>query len=65
MTTTFQEIFQSILNMHAPMEKKRLRCQTAPWMSPLIREPMIKWDDAKKDAERSPAMWNSYKKLRN
>ena len=26
---------------------------------------MIKRDAAKKDTERSPAMWNSYKKLRN
>ena len=65
MTTTFQEIFQSILDMHAPIKKKRLRSQTAPWMTTLIRELMIKRDAAKKDAERSPAMWNSYKKLRN
>ena len=39
--------------------------QTAPWMTPLIRELEIKRDAAKKDAERSPAMWNSYKKLCN
>ena len=55
MTTTFQEIFQSILDMHAPIKKKRLRSQTAPWMTPLIRELMIKRDAAKKYAERSPA----------
>ena len=39
--------------------------QTAPWMTPLIRELMIKRDAAKKEPERSPAVWNSYKKLRN
>ena len=65
MTTTFQEIFQLILDIHAPIKKKKLHSQTAPWMTPLVRELMIKRDAAKKVAKRSPAMWNLYKKLRN
>ena len=65
MTNTFQENFQSILDIHAPIKKKRQHSHTVPWMTPLIRELILKRGAAKKDAEKSPAMWNSYKKLRN
>ena len=65
MTTILQEIFQSILDRHAPIKRKRLRSQIAPWMTPLTRELMTRRDIAKIDAERCPAMWNPHKKLRN
>ena len=51
MTNTFQETFQSILDTHAPMKKRRQRSQTAPWMTPLIRELILKRDAAKKMAK--------------
>ena len=53
MAATFQEIFESILNIHAPVRKKRPRSQFAPW------------DILKQEAERSPEKWSAYKKLRN
>eukprot|EP00794_Sanderia_malayensis_P003897 gene3897-4441_t len=34
MAATFQEIFESILNFNAPLRKKRIRPDPAPWITP-------------------------------
>ena len=38
MAATFQEIFESILSIHAPLEKKRRCPDPAPWLTPGIRK---------------------------
>ena len=65
MAGTFQEIFESILNIHAPLRKKRIRPDPAPWLTPEIRKLMKERDQAKKDAINSPDLWQAYKTLRN
>ena len=48
MTNKFHETFQSSLDIHAPIKKKRQCSQTAPWMTPLIRELILKRDGRQK-----------------
>eukprot|EP00794_Sanderia_malayensis_P003915 gene3915-4457_t len=65
MAATFQEIFESILNFHAPLRKKRIRPDPAPWITPEVRKLMKERDRAKKDAMNSLDLWQSYRTLRN
>ena len=63
MAASFQEIFESILNVHATARKKRARF--APWLSVSLKNLMIKRDILKQEAEKSPEKWSAYKRLRN
>ena len=65
MAVTFQEILESILNSHAPLRKRRIRSDPAPWISREIRKLMKDRDRARKDAIESPYLWQAYKILRN
>ena len=65
MTNTFQEIFESILNIHAPMKRRRVRSEFAPWLTPIIRKSMATRDRLKKMATQNPEMWSLYTKQRN
>ena len=40
MVATFHEIFESILNLHAPVRKKRVRSQFAPWLTASLQNLM-------------------------
>ena len=50
MASTFQEIFESILDKHAPLKKRRVRSETAPWLNQSIRNLMKERDLAKRTA---------------
>ena len=65
MASAFQETFEAILDMHAPLKKRRARTDFAPWLNQSLRKLMRDRDLAKKGAEKSPEKWNLYKKLRN
>ena len=65
MAATFQEIFESILDAHAPLRKKRIRNQFTPWLTVSLKGLMVKRDVLKKEAVKSPEMWPAYRKLRN
>ena len=65
MATKFLEIFESILNSHSPLRRKRVRNDFAPWLSASLRKLMLKRDRTKRLARSSPEMWSSYKQLRN
>ena len=65
MASTFQEIFESILDKHAPLKKRRVRSETAPWLNQSIRNLMKERDLAKRTAQTSPEKWSVYKQLRN
>ena len=65
MVTTFQEIFESLLNVHAPLKVKRLRNEFAPWLTSSVRDLMTKRDRMKKAATKNPLLWSNYKGLRN
>ena len=45
---TFQEIFEAIINTHAPLRKRRIRSEIASWLSSPIRQLMIKGDRRRK-----------------
>ena len=47
------------------MRKKRIRPDPAPWITPEIRKLMKERDRAKKDAIKSPDLWQAYKTLLN
>ena len=65
MATTFQEIFESVLDIHAPLKKRRVCNTSAPWITPDIRKLMKERDAVKKATKISPERWNTYKHLRN
>ena len=65
MAITFQEIFESVLDIHAPLKKRRVCNTSAPWITPDIRKLMKERDAAKKATKISPERWNTYKHLRN
>ena len=65
MATTFQEVFESILDLHAPLRRKRVRSEFAPWLTPSLRNLMFDRDRLKVQAEKSPEMWSAYKRKRN
>ena len=65
MANTFQEIFESILNVHAPIKRRRVRSDFAPWLTPSIRKSMAIRDRLKKIAAKNPEMWSLYTKQRN
>ena len=65
MVTTFQEIFESLLNVHAPLKVKQLRNEFAPWLTSSVRDLMTKRDRMKKAATKNPHLWPNYKELRN
>jgi len=58
MANTFQEIFSSILNAHAPITKRRVKTEFAPWLAPNIRKAMETRDRLKRIATRIPEMWS-------
>ena len=65
MASVFQELFDAILNLHAPLRKRKGKSEYAPWLNADIRSLMMRRDKAKKDTRRNPALWPLYKKLRN
>ena len=52
MAGTFQEIFESLLNIHAPIKKRRVRSEFAPWLTPNIRKSMETRDRLKKNSDK-------------
>ena len=65
MVTTFLEIFESLLNVHALLKVKKLRNEFAPWLTSSVTDLMTKRDRMKKAAEKNPHLWPNYKGLRN
>ena len=61
----FQEIFESILDIHAPLKKRRVRSENVPWLNQSIRNLMKESDLAKKFTLKSPEEWSVFKQLRN
>ena len=65
MTATFHEIFEALPSAHAPLRKRKVRSEYAPWINPSIKELMRKRDLTKRLATKDIALWPKYKKLRN
>ena len=65
MAATFQEVFESILDLHAPLRRKRVRNEFAPWLTPSLRNLMFERGRLKVQAGKSPEIWSAYKRKRN
>ena len=65
MAATFLDVFESALNLHAPLRKKRVRCEYAPWLSASLRNLMKERDKAKQIADGQQEIWPKYRQLRN
>ena len=65
MAATFQVVFESVLNLHAPLRKKRVRSEYAPWLSASLKNLMKERDETKQIAEGQPEKWPKYRQLRN
>ena len=63
MPAAFLEIFESLLNSHAPLRKRKVRAEYAPWINPSIKELVRKRDRTKRFATNDIAFWPKYKKL--
>ncbi len=65
MAATFQEVFESILDLDAPLRRKRVRNEFSQWLTPSLRNIMCERDRLKVQAEKSPETWPAYKRKRN
>ena len=54
MATIFQEIFESILDIHAPLRRKRVRSDFAPWLTLSLKRSILERDKLKVQAETLP-----------
>ncbi len=57
MAQTFQEIFESLLNLHAPLGVRKVHNEYAPWLTSAARVLMLKRDRMKKAATKNPQLW--------
>lgn len=65
MADTFQETFESLLNAHAPIKRRRVRSEFAPWLTPNPRKSIDARDRHKKIAVKSPEICSAYTRQRN
>ena len=65
MAEIFHEIFDGLLNALAPIQRKKIRNQLAPWITPQIQILMEERDRAKKNSIKNYKLLKSYKSLRN
>lgn len=49
----WKQIFEFIADSHAPLKKKRVRGNSAPWITPELKHDMFERDRCKKVASRS------------
>ena len=61
----FQEIFESILDLHAPLRHRRIRSDFASWLTCSLKRLILDRDTLKVKAENSPEMWSAYKRNDN
>ena len=65
MASTFHEIFQSLLEIHAPLKKKMVRNYYVPWITSNIRKDIERRDKHKRLSSKNTSYWQDYKTLRN
>ena len=61
----FQEIFEHLLNFHAPLKKRKVKSEYAPWITSDIKRSLEEHNRLKKLALKDSDLWPRYKILRN
>ena len=54
MALTFQEIFEHLLNFHAPLKKRKVKSEYAPWITSYIKRSMEERNKMKKTSIEGP-----------
>ncbi len=59
--------FLAILDIHALIRKKRLRCNKSPWINPSLIDKLRERDSLRKRFDKNPndVIWAKYKKICN
>eukprot|EP00794_Sanderia_malayensis_P018507 gene18507-20366_t len=65
MASVFNSVVSSVLDMHAPLRRRKVTNHHAPWITAEIKNTMKERDLAKKRSEKDASYWSDYKKLRN
>ena len=65
MAGTFQEMFESTLNFHAPINKKKARAEFAPLLTPKLRKNMMTRDRLQRMLTEIPELWTAYARKSN
>ena len=65
MTNAFYEIFESALNFHAVIRKRKVRTEQTPWLNSTIKALICERDRTKRLSLNDGSLWPKYKKLRN
>ena len=64
-TDAFDEIFESTLNSHAAITKRKVHIEQTPWLNPSIKALMRERDRTKQLAIKDDGLWLKYKKTEN
>ena len=66
MWRVWKNIFNNVVNRHAPLRSKRVRASKSPWVTKRFKQLMHQGDSLKLKAIRSiPNVWLDFKKKRN
>ena len=65
MADTFSCIFSSVLDVHAPLKRRRISKKSTPWFTPQVKQLMRERDQLKTRALNDSTLWPRYKALRN
>ena len=65
MASVFNSVISSLLEVHAPLKRRKITSHHAPWITVEIKNLMKERDLAKKRSEKDASYWSDYKKLRN
>lgn len=67
MVFVWEKLFTDILDVHAPLRKKRVKNKASPWLTPEIKKLMYKRDFLKKKSisNKSRSTFEAYKRVRN
>ena len=62
MASVFNSVISSLLEVHAPLKRRKIKSHHAPWITVEIKNLMKL---AKKRSEKDASYWSEYKSLQN
>ena len=65
MAGTFSRTFSSVLDVHAPLKRRRISKKSTPWITPQVKQLTRERDQLKTRATNNSTLWPQYKVLRN
>ena len=65
MASIFNSVISSLLEVHAPLKRRKITSHHAPWITAEIKSLIKERDLSKKRSENDVSYWSDYKNLRN